>query len=374
MTEQKNICITINSLGPGGAEKQSLLLAKALKDYHNVILVILKSQPVYQPRIVFIEKEDICHIYLPNNPIKKVVGFINFLRKRNIDVIFSFLPKDSLLSAICGKVAHIPYICGGIRNSQMAWVKFLTLKLINNYLLNYTIANNYAAYSSSMDFGFKNKVLVIPNGIEIRPIPKRQKSNKNSITIISLGRLVKQKDYETAIRSIAHVKQILNKKYSLNYKIVGQGPGEASIVNNIRKYGVMQEVELITNASSIYDLLESSDIYLCTSTFEGISNSIMEAMNCGLPIVATDAGDNSRLVLDGKNGFITKIGSYEEIAKHLVSLIELPDLRDRMGITSYDHLRDNFSYEAFQEKYLNLIENIDALQIQNGKIENIEKE
>jgi len=374
MTEKKNICITINSLGPGGAEKQSLLLAKALKHDHNIVLVILNAQPVYQPRLVFIENEEIQHIYLSNNPIKKVVGFTKFLKKRKIDVIFSFLPKDSVLSAICGKVAKTPYIFGGIRNSHLERVKFFTLKLINNHLLNYTIANNYAAYSSSIDFGFKDKVFVIPNGIEIRPIPKKENLNKNLITIISLGRLVDQKDYETAIRSIAHLRRILDKKYSIKYKIVGQGAGKESIVDSIKKHDVMQEVELITNATGIYDLLDSSDIYLCTSKFEGISNSIMEAMNSGLPIVATDAGDNSRLVLDGKNGLITKIGAYKEIAKHLVSLSESPELRDRMGNLSYDHLRDNFSYEAFQKKYLSLIENIHSFKIQNGNIGSIKNE
>lgn len=367
MTEKKNICITINSLGPGGAEKQSLLLAKALKQHHNIILVILKTQPVYQPRIVMIEKEDIHHIYLAKNPIKKVIGFINFLRKRKIDIIFSFLPSDTVLSAICGKATNVPYIFGGIRNSYLAWIKHVTLKLINNYLLSYTIANNYAAYSSSIKFGFKNNVMVIPNGIEIRPFPQSQKSDKNFITIISVGRLVKQKDYETAIKSIAHLKQILNKKYSLKYKILGQGPEQSDIVDNIKKYDVMEEVELITNASDIYDLLESSDIYLCTSTFEGISNSIMEAMNCALPVVATDAGDNSRLVLDGKNGFITTIGSYKEIAQQLGSLIKSPGLRQQMGLASYGHLNDNFGYQAFQKKYLNLIENIAILKIKNGE-------
>ena len=90
-------------------------------------------------------------------------------------------------------------------------------------------------------------------------------------------------------------------------------------------------------------------------------------MNCALPVVATDAGDNSRLVLDGKNGFITTIGSYKEIAQQLGSLIKSPGLRQQMGLASYGHLNDNFGYQAFQKKYLNLIENIAILKIKNGE-------
>ncbi|MGB5420129.1 glycosyltransferase, partial [Algibacter sp.] len=299
--------------------------------------------------------------------IKKATGFISLLRKRKIDIIFSFLPKDTIFSGIYGKIAKVPYIFGGIRNSHVAWTKFAALKLINNRLLSFTIANNFAAYDSSIDFGFKKNVFVIPNGIEIRTISKRLKTDKNLITIISLGRLVKQKDYDTAIKSIANLKQILNKKYNIKYKIVGQGPEESGIIDTIKKYDVSEEVELITNATNIYELLDASDIYLCTSTFEGISNSIMEAMNCGLPIVATDAGDNSRLVINGKNGFVTPIGAYKEISQHLASLIESTNLKEEMGLASYDHLKENFGYETFQKKYLNLIENISTLQIQNGE-------
>jgi glycosyltransferase involved in cell wall biosynthesis len=367
MKEKKNICITINSLAPGGAEKQSLLLAKALKLYHNTTVIIVNPRPIYESHMTFITNEDLDHIFLPTNPLKKLSMYTRILKKQKIEIIFSFLPTDTIWGAICGKAVNIPYIFGGIRNSHIVWIKYVILRLINNHLLSYTIANNYAAYISANKFGFKKNVFVIPNGIEIKTISKRQKLDKNLITIISAGRLVKQKDYVTAIKSIAHLKQILNEKYNLKYKIVGQGPEQASIIDTIRKFDVKEEVELITNASDIYDLLESSDIYLCTSVFEGISNSIMEAMNCGLPIVATDAGDNSRLVVDGKNGFITTIGSYKELSQHLGSLIESPDLRERMGLESYDHLKDNFGYQAFQKKYLNLIENIPTLQIKNGE-------
>ena len=71
MTVKKNICITINSLAPGGAEKQSLLLAKALKPYHNTTVVIINPQPIYKKHIAVIEKDDIKHIFLDRNPIKK---------------------------------------------------------------------------------------------------------------------------------------------------------------------------------------------------------------------------------------------------------------------------------------------------------------
>lgn len=364
--ENKNICITINSLVRGGAEKQCLLLAKALKAYHNIIVVILDSRDIHPPRLKDIEEEALNHIFLSTSPIKRALEFIKLLKKRKIDILFSFLPTDTIWAAVCGRVAGVPYILGGIRNSYLPWFKFAALRMTHNYMLNYTIANNYAVYRSSIEFGFKKKVLVVHNGIEIRPIPKRLATDKKTIVIISVGRLVKQKDYETAIRAIAELKKTLNGNYRIHYKIVGIGPEQERMVDSIEKYGVQEEAEIITNPSNIYALLESSDIYLCTSAFEGVSNSIMEAMNCALPIVATDAGDNKYLVIHDISGFISVVSDFRKLSDYMCRLTESSSLRHQMGLESYNHLVNSFGFGIFQTKYLSLIKNIEAFEIDDG--------
>lgn len=367
MTDKKNICITINSLVDGGAEKQSLLLAKALHAHYNTTLVILNPEPIYAPRLEVIEKEKLKHVFLSKNPIKKYFELTKFIKKNNIGVIFSFLPADTIWAAICGKITSVPYVFGGIRNSHIARVKFAALRFANNYLLNFTIANNFAAYTAAKNFGFKNKVFVIANGIGIRPLPKSKKVASKLITIISVGRLVQQKRYDTALKAIARLKDSLDKSYQLEYRIVGSGPEENAIRTAIEKFKLQNVVRIIKNPPNVYEHLESSDMYLCTSSFEGISNSIMEAMNCALPVVATDAGDNSRLVINEKNGFVTAIDDDKTLAKCLQNLIESPNLQEKMGKEGYHHLVHNFGYEAFQKKYLKLLENIDEIQIEEGE-------
>ncbi|WP_276168409.1 glycosyltransferase [Zobellia alginiliquefaciens] len=369
MTKRKNICITINSLGRGGAEKQCLLLAKALKHKHNVVVAILKPEPRYESHVRFIQQEEIEHLVLSPNVLFNAVNFIKFLKKEKIDIVFSFLPTDTIFSAICGKFAGVSYSFGGIRNSYMPKLKFMALKAVNNYLLDYTIANNFAAYSSSQKFGFKKNVFVISNGIDINPFKQRIPQNGACISIISMGRLVEQKQYGVALKSIYKLKETLAGAYRFRYKIVGQGAEEENIREDIRKYGLENEVELVKNPSNIYQLLEESDIYLCSSSFEGVSNSVMEAMNSGLPIVATDAGDNSRLVIHQKNGFISKIGDDKALAGYLEELVQFPQKRIDMGRKSYDHLVEKFSYKAFQNHYLSLIENINTFHIDKGNVQ-----
>lgn len=366
MSVKKNICITINSLEMGGAEKQSVLLAQALNPFHNVTLVVIDpNKEVIPARSKVLEAEGITPIFLPNNTIKKFVTLTNIMKMHRIEYVFSFLATDMVLSAICGKLAKVPYRFGGIRSSSWPKLKFMTLRAVHNYLLNYTISNNYAGYQIAVDFGFKKNIFVIPNGIEIRPRLARSLGSK-ATTIISLGRLVTPKRYDIAVKTIAHLKTLLSKDYLIKYKIVGQGPEEDSIRETIGNLGMQKEIEVITDATDMYALLDAADIYLCTSSFEGISNALMEAMNCALSIVATDVGDNARLVVDTKNGFLTEVNDIQSIALKLKYLIENPNQNIKMGQVGYGYLKEQFSLEAFQKKYLDIIENIDYLYVKDG--------
>lgn len=357
----------------GGAEKQSLLLAQALKPFHNVILVVVDpTKEVYAPRLKTVKEESIETIFLPKNMLGKAVALFKLFKKRKIEFTFSFLATDIVLTAIVGKFAGVKYRFGGIRSSSWPKLKFKVLKVTHNYLLKYTIANNYAGYQTAIDFGFSPKVFVIPNGIEIRELHPKEKG-KNQIRIISLGRLVTPKRYDIAIQTIAHLKTITNAFDSLKYTIVGQGPEYEAIQEQIREQKVSDEIEVITDASDMYALLDTADIYLCTSSFEGISNALMEAMNCAMPIVATDVGDNSRLVLDTKNGFLAEVNNFESLAQKLKYLIEEPNSRTQMGQMSYRHLIDNFSFESFQNKYLSIISNVENLQVEQGEFSIREK-
>ena len=369
-TIEKNICITINSLERGGAEKQSLLLAKALKPYHNVLLIILNPRPVYQERLDMLEREGLEHVFLTSNSFKKVIQLTKLFRRRKVQFVFSFLPRDTIIGAICGKMAGVDHIFGGIRNSYIPRLKFTILKWVHNCLLDYTIANNYSAYSSAISFGFNKKVFVVHNGIEIAPLNgvKSMIDDNGTINLISLGRLVRQKSYETAIQAISNLKQDLKGKVDLKYRIVGQGPEKDNIIKLIKEHGLEQEVELVLDPPDTYELLRTSDIYLCTSVFEGISNSIMEALNCSLPVVATDAGDNSQLVVHGKNGFVVPLHDIKKIAYFLKYLIESKENRIKMGEQGYNHLVANFSYEAYQKKYLEIIENTERIDIKDGNL------
>src|SRR5664280_952701 len=89
-----------------------------------------------------------------------------------------------------------------------------------------------------------------------------------------------------------------NRALKFKYLIVGYGPLEKEIRHLAEELNLQKEVEILINPPNIPDILKTCNIYLSASLYEGLSNSIMEAMVAGLPVIATNVGDNCYLIKD----------------------------------------------------------------------------
>jgi glycosyltransferase involved in cell wall biosynthesis len=123
----------------------------------------------------------------------------------------------------------------------------------------------------------------------------------------------------------------------------------------VEEFGVADVVNIYINPKNVQDIVLASDIYLSTSLFEGTSNSIMEALNWSLPVVATNVGDNNHLIKEGENGYLHEIADAESMAESLSILLQSAELRNEFGRNSNKNLRDNYSMEIFEKRYLDLI-------------------
>jgi glycosyltransferase involved in cell wall biosynthesis len=103
-----------------------------------------------------------------------------------------------------------------------------------------------------------------------------------------------------------------------------------------------------TDASSVY---QNAHVFLSTSLFEGVSNTILEAMNHRLPVIATDVGDSSRLVEHGKSGFLFNVERAGDAVDYLLQLVDAPEVCTDMGRRGSKRLVDEFSLEKFGERY-----------------------
>jgi glycosyltransferase involved in cell wall biosynthesis len=97
--------------------------------------------------------------------------------------------------------------------------------------------------------------------------------------------------------------------------------------------------------------LNAIDVYVLPSIREGISNSLLEAMAAGLPVVATDTGGNPEPVVKGESGLLFPVGDFERLAELLLLLYREPEMRDRLGKQALERVTREFSLDSMISKY-----------------------
>lgn len=355
MKNKPAIGILIRALVMGGAEKQSLLQAKLMRNEFDVHYIVQKKKTQLKQHLDFIEREKINYIQLSGNIISRTNQLIACIKKNRIKVLFSFLPLDNLLASIVSVFQKIKYI-GGVRNSYLPIVKFYITWFLQKYFLDCMIFNNHSGRGIFIKKGFSaSKSIVIQNCINniqkeiIRP-------DRKTVRILSVGRFTTQKDYLTALKTILLLKNKIYEK-EIEYLIVGDGELDQQIqtwINDLQ----LSNVTIVRNPDKIEDYYIEADIYFLSSIFEGMPNSIMEALNYSLPVVSTDVGDANYLIKEGINGFLVPVKDSKRLAEKLSELVSNSDKRNAFGINGHCLLIKEFSENKFQEEYINFTKKI----------------
>ncbi|MBR5781905.1 MAG: glycosyltransferase [Bacteroidales bacterium] len=346
------IAILIPTIKPGGAEKQAALLAATLSLEHEVHFVSLYGKKNHSVIVQhFLEESRVSIHYLEGSFFKRWNAFRNLLKTLNIEVAFNYLTVCDVLGAIVEKLSSVKTVFNGIRNSRLAPAKMFLEWFAHNFIADYTIYNCHSGAKYFEQKGFnKKKSIIIPNCFpNISTFIERE--DKKIKTIVTVGRFETQKDYLTAIKAIAELRTC---RKDFLFKIIGHGHLEAQIRSWISEYDLSSYTSIYIAPANVQDIIKEADVYLSTSLFEGTSNSIMEAMNWSLPIVATNVGDNNILVKNNISGFLAEVGDYTTLAKDLDHLLSSHKSRLQMGMIGHENLY-NFSAEVFKNNYLELL-------------------
>jgi glycosyltransferase involved in cell wall biosynthesis len=209
------------------------------------------------------------------------------------------------------------------------------------WLAHYTdilITINKEDYQAAQKFKLRNngKVYYVPGvGIDISVInnaePKREEiiesisADNDSILMISVGDLNKNKNNEVIIRSLAKLK---NNK--IHYLVCGIGDKKEYLEALVNKYNLEKNIHLLGYRSDIPQLLKSCDLFIMMSRREGLSRSIMEAMAAGLPCIVSNIRGNTDLIKNKKGGFLIEPDDVDELSKAINILTENISLRNEM--------------------------------------------
>lgn len=176
--------------------------------------------------------------------------------------------------------------------------------------------------------------IVIPNGVETDRFKPIERTANAKVKLLFIGRLIPRKGFQRVVKALPRVKELTGNGFEI--EVVGTGDAKAQLDEEAEKLGVSDLIKYVGTVP--YDRLEASyqyaDVFVLTSLSEGMPSVILEAMGCGLPVVASDVGGNNELITNGENGYLIKGDDIEGLAERLAQLINDRELRENMGAKS----------------------------------------
>jgi glycosyltransferase involved in cell wall biosynthesis len=235
--------------------------------------------------------------------------------------------------------------------------------------VNAVVALTRETFQEAVDFGVSSdRITQIGNGIDVekfRPVSpevKRILRNKLSlpeqgVTVAAVGRLVNLKNYVGLLEAwaqfvVAHENQ---RQYLI---IVGDGPDRSVLEEKIRNSHLTGRVFLVGNQENVDEWLNASDMFVLSSNFEGLSNTLLEAMSCGLPVVATAVSGTKELVADTHSGIVVDVGDIDGLSNGIAMLANSVELRDLMGAVGRNVVLSQYSTRSVAQAHAALYEDL----------------
>lgn len=197
------------------------------------------------------------------------------------------------------------------------------------------------------------RITRICNGVDTQKFrPAAVGPRADAFVVGSVGRLEEVKDYMTLARAFALCAR--ESPVSPRLVLVGEGSQRGGITAYLEAQRLASSCELAGARDDVPDLMRRFSVFVLPSRAEGISNTILEAMASGLPVIATDVGGNRELVVDGETGFLVPSGEPGAIAGRLSWYRENPDALARHGRAGRERALREFSLDVMVENYRRL--------------------
>lgn len=196
-----------------------------------------------------------------------------------------------------------------------------------------------------------DRVTVIHNGLD-SPAAVRRRTPGNPCVITMVANLRPGKGHECLLDAIAALHL---PGRSLRVQLAGDGPLRDALAASIVARQLSDRVRLLGHQDDVPALLADTDIFVLPSTSEAFPNGLMEAMSCGVPVVASDVGGIPELVRHGENGLLVPPGDAAALAAALNRLIADPDGAARLGLAARESVVSRYTFDvmtrAFDELY-----------------------
>jgi glycosyltransferase involved in cell wall biosynthesis len=316
--------------GHGGAEKQLVYLAKALAQAGIEVRVYCLTRG--EPYEGVLQKEGISIDWFGqfDHPILRVFALINLFRDFRPHFIHSVHFYTNLYAALASRFS------GGVAIGSLR--SDLDYELSANGFWGPWLLIDLQAYDRQAAQPFSYR---LPEG---------------RIWVATVARLIEAKRLDRFLRILSRVRQHIP---TVGGIIAGDGGLRQHLERQAMALGLIPDgVQFLGHCETVPALLSHIDVFMMTSDHEGFPNGLLEAMAAGLPVVTTSAGDASKVIQDGINGFVIPREDEDAFVDKVMWLAQHPQLRQTMGAMGRQMVATAYSYTNFGKNVLDLYQRI----------------
>ena len=350
----------------GGAERQALDLARALQKRGVSVRVLTRALDNLPVR----EMIDNVPIYrsIKVLPAPVLFGLTYFLtamkfiivQRNSFDILHCHILQNyhsiaaMLAKLLLGKKVIIKVASTG----PLSDICMVKKSLLGGLFLNIVkradaiIALCAQAEKELVDSGFpRDRIVRIPNGVDLSLFKPDAEVTRLPANLLFVGRLDYMKGVDILLKSIASLQTGGNK---ISCDIIGDGPLKKALQQLACELGIADKVTFAGACTNVLPYLQKASCFVLPSRSEGMPNVILEAMACGLPIIATLVGGIPDIITDGRNGLLIPPDDVPALSLALAKLLADRNLANRLGKQAGMDAEEHFSIDKVADVYFAL--------------------
>lgn len=284
------------------------------------------------------------------HPVKDFVALWDLLglfRKRRYDIVHTHSSKTGFLGRLAARLAGVPCIVHTVHGFafpaargrvEMAiyWLmEWIAGRCCDAVVVLTESDRNICVKSLGLP---ASKVHLLPNGIDTqmyRPAIRHERDEVRSNLavddeklILMVGRLSRQKAPECLVE--AAIQLLRSQPHLMKFFLVGDGEMRGELERKIKEVGLEGQIHLLGWRTDVAELLKAADVFVLPSRWEGLPLALLEAMACGVPVVASDIPGNRAAVADGMCGRLFPVDDSQGLAEAISKLVRSPEVSNQL--------------------------------------------
>ncbi|HEX6707442.1 MAG TPA: glycosyltransferase [Albitalea sp.] len=341
----------------GGLENRILRLAKGLdpQEFQVDFLTFRKTpfaplEPPPSTRHTLFE-------VAPGLHPQRLLALSRFIRDGRYDIVHTHNWSVMFYGILAARLAGVPRVFHGEHGMDLenlhhtSWKRLLAQKALARMADRVVCVNEFVADHNKSKWRMgEDKFRVIHNGVDIGRFQPRAESGSPTVTIGTVGRMVAVKDYPTLLRAFRLLLDRLPGR-DLRLLVVGDGPERQALGELAGQLGIAERVDFPGELRKPEDGYRRMDLFVNTSRFEGMSNTILESMACGLPVIASAVPGNQIWLTRESNALFYEVGNAQSLADRMRELVDDPAAMAALGRKNRARVERDFDNQVFLKTY-----------------------